>query len=204
MTEQAEVGHLTITAFFGRKVGLPNYSNVEASVFIQRDIPLGSNPETITEATQGAFTLAKCMVLDELGLPYTLNEETNLVVEVVPVVAVAAKPKARAKAAAAPVASSEAEAALEAAFGGAEEVVGDYDGNEGGATADVRPINDNVIPLNSKGKPEKWWLENRFLSHPDEFYDNRAKKAAGEYKKTSPDVKHIKTGEGVWFERKSS
>lgn len=48
-------------------------------------------------------------------------------------------------------------------------------------------------------KANKEWATARFASHPHEFYDNRPKKASGEYKSTSPDVKHKSSGVGVWL-----
>lgn len=33
------------------------------------------------------------------------------------------------------------------------------------------------------------------------FYDNRAKKSAGEYSKKSPDFKHIASGDGLWLDK---
>lgn len=200
MESEVQAGHLTITAFFARKVGLPNYSNMEASVFIQRDIPLGAAAEEVSEAVMQAFTLAKAHVLGELGIEYTLGED-NVIVEIAPVVvaAPAARRPAGKAARAVPVQTAD-EAALEAAFGATEEILN----GEDDTVASVSQIHGDAIPLNAKGKPEKWWLENRFLTHPNEFYDNREKKASGDYKKTSPDVKHIKSGEGVWFERKSN
>ena len=45
----------------------------------------------------------------------------------------------------------------------------------------------------------KAWALARFASHPQEFFDNRPKKAAGEYNPKSPDLKHKATGKGIWF-----
>lgn len=35
--------------------------------------------------------------------------------------------------------------------------------------------------------------------NPGDYYDNRAAKASGKYKATSPDFKHRETGEGIWL-----
>lgn len=45
----------------------------------------------------------------------------------------------------------------------------------------------------------KAWGTARYQSAPDEFWDNRPKKAAGEYKPNSPDLKHKESGLAVWL-----
>lgn len=42
------------------------------------------------------------------------------------------------------------------------------------------------------------WAELRLGTHPHEFYDNRADKAAGKVHEKSPDFKHKDTKIGVW------
>jgi hypothetical protein len=45
----------------------------------------------------------------------------------------------------------------------------------------------------------KAWGIARYQAAPDEFWDNRPKKAAGEYKANSPDMKHKESGLAVWL-----
>lgn len=45
----------------------------------------------------------------------------------------------------------------------------------------------------------KAWALARLASNPEEFYDNRQRKASGEYKANSPDFKHKASGRGVWL-----
>ena len=45
----------------------------------------------------------------------------------------------------------------------------------------------------------KAWGTARYQAAPDEFWDNRPKKASGEYKPNSPDLKHKESGLAVWL-----
>ena len=58
-------------------------------------------------------------------------------------------------------------------------------------------------PADTRDKAEKAankaWGTARYQSAPDEFWDNRPKKAAGEYKPNSPDLKHKESGLAVWL-----
>lgn len=46
----------------------------------------------------------------------------------------------------------------------------------------------------------KAWGKARYAIAPDEFWDNRPKKAAGEYKATSPDLKHKDSALALWLD----
>ena len=46
----------------------------------------------------------------------------------------------------------------------------------------------------------KAWGKARYAIAPDEFWDNRPKKAAGEYKPTSPDLKHKDSALALWLD----
>jgi len=58
-------------------------------------------------------------------------------------------------------------------------------------------------PADTRDKAEKAankaWGTARYQAAPDEFWDNRPKKAAGEYKPNSPDLKHKESGLAVWL-----
>jgi hypothetical protein len=84
--------------------------------------------------------------------------------------------------------------------------------NFGGAT--VEPVRDTppeidtsnvqgtvgAEPPTTGGKDAlKAWALARFASHPSEFFDNRPKKAAGEFKGNAPDLKHKATQKGIWL-----
>lgn len=50
-------------------------------------------------------------------------------------------------------------------------------------------------------KPSKDDLFALLAENSGAFYDNRGKKASGEYSKRSPDFKHKDSGEGVWLDK---
>lgn len=51
----------------------------------------------------------------------------------------------------------------------------------------------------SQKRANKEWATALFATSPTSFYDNRDKKASGEYSEKSPDVKHKISGIGLWF-----
>lgn len=71
----ATIAPLTYTAYYGYKNGLPNYSNEEASLFVQAPIDPDSTPEQIDQLIREAFAFAKSHVLGELDLPFTQSED---------------------------------------------------------------------------------------------------------------------------------
>ena len=69
------------------------------------------------------------------------------------------------------------------------------------APASIAPMPPH--PADTRDKAEKAankaWGTARYQAAPDEFWDNRPKKAAGEYKPNSPDLKHKESGLAVWL-----
>lgn len=67
--------------------------------------------------------------------------------------------------------------------------------------AAVSPMPPHSADTRDKGEKaaNKAWGTARYQSAPDEFWDNRPKKAAGEYKPNSPDLKHKESGLAVWL-----
>lgn len=146
MSEPTNVSdHLTLTAFFGRKVNLGNYESTEGSIFIQRDVPVGADGEVIIQAAREAFTLAKTLVLDELGIDYTLDEETGVIVELKP-----ASPKEAAK-------------KLEDAFGAVPDNV---------TSINDAPSAQPAAPAAGE-PPSQEWLVNDQMQNPQNWWDNR-------------------------------
>ena len=75
----------------------------------------------------------------------------------------------------------------------------------GDSTPSASTSNGSGPPFDSKTtnaaekKSNKDWATAEFASNPSAFYDNRPKKASGDYSEKSPDVKHKDSGIGLWF-----
>lgn len=193
-------GQLSLTVNILRKVSDGNYGGTEASIFLQRDYDRNATPGEVEAVAKEAFLLAKTLVLDELGIQYTVENGVvaELTTTTAPVVtktegktypAKKSYPKKEAKA---PV-SAEEQAALEAIaeqFAGVEIVA------EG--VEEIGEVSETPI-LGADGKPTREWMLARVKVASDEFYDNRPQKAAGKYSPNSPDFKHKKTGTGLWL-----
>lgn len=168
------------TVGFNRKVSVRQYESAEASIFVQFDIP--TDPSLSDEArgaqllanAKAAFFQAKALVYEELGLEFEVGDD-GVVRELV-----------------------------NKTFSGPVEVV-----NTTAVEAPSAPAADDVSatpPFSSETKDKseraanKAWAQKRYASHPQEFFDNRPKKAAGEYSPKSPDVKHKASGVALWLD----
>ena len=172
---------------FTRKVQVRPYEVAEASITVGFDIP--TDPDLTPEALNGqlianaraAFFSAKALVFEELGLEFVVSDG-GIVTEVVErhfgnVTEVAQTP--------APAAAPQSAPAQELAQNVA-------------SVGDTPPYNPNTQDKGEKGANSRWAKE-RYATHPHEFFDNRPKKASGEYKANAPDVKHKDTKIGVWL-----
>lgn len=170
----SDITPLTHTVFFGRKCGLPNYSNQEASIFIQVDADRDESAESVADKLMAAFVQAKSQVFTQLGIEHELSSEGVLV-------------ESGAKTAQGPEPSrKDAVTTLRESFPGAV-VEPNVQHVDFSASSDVDPL--------TLSKPEqKRWLAARVQSHPEEFYDNRASKRNPK----APDWKHRASGLGYW------
>lgn len=176
MTESPAIDHLTHTVFFGRKKGLPNYSNEEASFFLQFDTELGATAEQIIDAARSKMVVVKSVVLEQLGIEFELDDD-GVIVE---------------KGAAAPAPKQpDAVTTLREAFPGAV-------AEPQAPTQTYSPASADVDPKTLGKYEQKAWLQKRVRSHPHEFFDNRADKASGKGNPKSPDWKHKSSGLGLW------
>lgn len=156
------------TAFFERKVNDGDYGSNAAGLYVQFDIPADAGDAQILADARDAFVKAKASVLEQLGIPFVVNED-GVVSEVSKVDQVKAVfPGAQVENAPAP-------AAVPAAGGSA------WYGKRGKAV-----IVDGV---------DLWDV---LADSPEAFYDNRENKANGSYKPNSPDFKHKDSGKGLW------
>lgn len=95
----------TATISFGRKVGLPNYSNEEMSLFLQVPLPEGATLDDVEKALDPQIAFVKAFVYKQLGVPFGMADNGVVVGEVPDAPpakgkkpAGAAKPKPKAKA----------------------------------------------------------------------------------------------------------
>ena len=74
MTENITPETRKVSVTFERKLGLADYGNVVARVWIEDNIPADATPAAAAEAAQNLFAAAKAAVYDELGIEVLLSE----------------------------------------------------------------------------------------------------------------------------------
>lgn len=158
------------TVSFTRKISDGNFGSSDFFHAVQYDIPDGSDGEAIVAAAKAASVIAKAVVFEALSIEHTLDE-SGVVVEV-----------ARRAIPGSVVQPANTQQAASS---------GTPSGNE-------PPFPANTTDADQK-RANKEWAEALYASNPSAFYDNRAKKASGEFNSKSPDVKHKASGIGLWF-----
>lgn len=180
------------TVSFTRKVNDGNYGTNDAFMAMQFDVPANMDAdkvgaEIIKRATD-AFFACKAVVFDQLGIEAMLDD-SGVLVEVV----TKAFPGTVHESAPAPSQPSAAVAAAAPAPAAGEV----------NATTPW-PASKSAVEIGRNGKERSTdeftaWAKERFQVAPQEFFDNRSKKASGEYKAGAPDIKHKDTKAGVWL-----
>ena len=173
------------TVEYSRTVKVRDYESAKATVAIQFEIPAVNGDATahgqqILAAAQTAMFQAKTLVFDELGIEFNVDEG-GVIREAIrstfgQVTEVSAP--------AAPMPVAAPPAAITATSTPTVSAMPPFNG---------RTQDDDEKRANAK------WAKQRFASNPEEFYDNRDKKASGEYSPKSPDYKHKDSGVGVWL-----
>jgi hypothetical protein len=77
MSDTAEVvadQGVKVYVTFTRKVSDGDYGSIEASAFVQAEVPRDSDPATVGAKLQESFAATKVVVLDELAIPYTMDD----------------------------------------------------------------------------------------------------------------------------------
>jgi hypothetical protein len=173
-TEAVTVEERTLkgTVSFTRKISDGNYGGSEFFMAVQFDIDPTAGGEAVIASARAAAVQAKAVVFEQLGIDHTLDE-SGVVVEQVR----RAFPGSVVEPA--PQASTPAPSAA-------------------GEVGSEPPFPANTTDADQK-KANKDWATSRYASNPSEFYDNRPKKASGEYKQNSPDLKHKGSGIGIWL-----
>jgi hypothetical protein len=172
-TEAVTVGEertLKGTVSFTRKISDGNYGGSEFFMAVQFDIDPTAGGEAVIASARAAAVQAKAVVFEQLGIDHTLDE-SGVVVEQVRRAFPGSVVEPAPQASAAPAASD---------------------------TGSEPPFPANTTDADQK-KANKDWATSRYASNPSEFYDNRPKKASGEYKANSPDLKHKGSGIGIWL-----
>lgn len=202
--EEQVVEHNTHTVSFTRKVSDGKFGSQEATWFLQFDTPKGIDDGELIAIAEQKIQRCKSVVLEQLGVEFTVNE-SGVIIELAPELPTntPARPTGKVKVVEAGI--GQTVKALENAFGGVE-VAEDPDGvvvqfpDRTDRDPDVvPPAASNAIPE----KPSREWLLARLESHPQEFYDNRQKKASGQYKDSAADFKHKATGAPLWLKPKT-
>lgn len=159
------VTNLTYTIFVGKKLSDGDYGSDEVGIHVQADVPAGTDP-TSDEAQliiRNAANAAKAQVAVALGIETELDDEGTLQYKAAP--ARTPAPKA---------APRDAAASLTA---GAE---------VNGVSAEPPHIDP---PKNSpEEKANSAWAKQRFAVAPNEFFDDRAQRAAEGSPR--PNIKH--------------
>lgn len=176
---------LTFTAFFGRKISDGNYGSKEASLFVQFKAPADTPLEVIQTKAQLALVAAETVVLEQLHIPYELDDDGKIAEGIVvpPKPAVAREnlpgltPQAR-----------DAVTQIRDTFGGGTVV--DPDSAEGQYVSAPQ-----VDPKDMSPAEQKKWAMRRYQEDPSQFWDNRI----GKRNPKGPDFKHKTTGIGLWL-----
>lgn len=170
----SDVSTLTGTATFSRKVNKKQYEPAEAGLFVQFTYDPDLSDDALIAEAMRAQRVVQIAVLESLGIAWSLDPSGERVVEQEPT----------------------GVAAVASAFQGS--TVTETPAAQQGSGVGPTPPAKTGDKRNDSAAMKTWGLA-RFATNPDEFYDNRPKKASGEYKPTSPDIKHKASGEGIWL-----
>ena len=78
MAEEIVVKELINTMYIGRKVGLPNYSNVECGIHVQFAGDVINDPDQWEANARAAALRGKALMFSELGLPLEIDDQNIL------------------------------------------------------------------------------------------------------------------------------
>ena len=189
MSEELKAMEYTIS--YSRTKNLGNYNSekleITAPVFLS---PMMDRAEALAEVAVIGQAI-KADILEALDLPYEIDTD-GMVQESRPEPVSMTEPKALT-----PERARDVFEELSPDEG--QPVFGTGGGERGPAGVDNAPPFDPETRDKEKKAVNKSWAVARFSTHPEEFYDNRPKKASGEYKDNAPDLKHKSTKMPVWL-----
>lgn len=167
------------TISYEHKVNLGNYESATLGIYVQFDYAPDATAEQFANAARDATNRAKSVVWEGLGLEgYWEGEGVNAVLKLV---------QHEFPGAVVEVTETAATPAVSAA---------DVPASPPHAKADVDAASDAMKKAMRKENSE--WAKKRYAVAPREFFDNRAKKASGDYGPNSPDFTHKDTRVGFW------
>lgn len=72
--DEAPVSDSKVSVTFDRKVSDGNYGGIECRAWVEGSVNNGATAEAIVTKLQELFAAAKVVVLDELGIPYVMDD----------------------------------------------------------------------------------------------------------------------------------
>jgi len=189
-------------------------------------LDLASLGTAVTSAASAAFAQAKITVYSELGLGFNIADDGQVYLQTLeqvapaapaaaaPVQAAAFVPPPPPQVAPAAPAAPTGMAAVAEAFPQAQPVAAPLVSPAEAAALKLQtwsaPMPQGAEqlptppwPTDTTAKAEKdantCWALYRLANHPDEFYDNRPKKASGQFKAKAPDFKHKTSEIPIWL-----
>lgn len=183
MSTALELGNLTGTVSFSRKVSDNNYGGSDAFFAIQFPIEEGDTPETIALKANTNYATCKAMVNAQLGLAPEDQVATALIQNAFgPGVQVSTEPSSDSNVVPINTPAAQLVEAVQptaATVGPNPPHGGDYK---------------SWSPAQKNENTE--WAKARFASNPEEFWDNTI---GGKKNPKGPDAKHRESGIGIWF-----
>ena len=163
----------TVTARFSQKIQRQQYEPTEASIEVSMDVE-GTDTDAIEKVATDLFATAKAQVYAELQMPCSYDSELGIIV-------------------------ADAVEVVTQAFPGATTTAG---GVPAGATnlGDVAAgppdaVDERGNSVTGNDAPNRAWAKQRFLTNPEEFYDNRGNKRNPK----GPDIKHKASNVAAWL-----
>lgn len=183
------------TVYYERKInsearGGVKFENEIAGIYVQFDMT--ADPAQTQRNIDGAMNQAKATVFEQLGIPMAIDAQGLVTEAVTQAVSVAPAPAPVAVAVPSPVEQ------VVQAFPGATVEQNVAPVSAAPSVADAPPF-----PVTTADKAQKSantaWAKARLQTHPHEFWDNRPKKASGEWSAKAPDFKHKDIDLAVWL-----
>lgn len=187
-----------------RKVQVRPYEMAEASVTLGFAVD-PTNPDQTRANAQTALFQAHGLVLEELGLEFEVGPN-GVIRELIdaklgPTTEVTQAPAPQPQVAAPP--APPVQPPVQAPPAAAPQPVPQQPVAQA-PSADGPPFPQAVAMGRNAPKDQsqanREWAQQRLQTHPQEFWDNREKKASGDYSPKSPDFKHKDTNIGVWLD----
>jgi len=90
---ETEITSRKVSVTFERKISDGDYGGITARAWIEDEVPTGASASEIAEAMSNLFAASKAVVLDELGIPFTMDDNGVVREKMVPAVTRKDSPK---------------------------------------------------------------------------------------------------------------